>query len=80
MLLGQGGINQVLDTYKAKATLNVFRQNNGYQDDTYQKIWDGKEDNYYVEHMLKTNSFLTTTELYNELEKFYKSLFGEKNE
>lgn len=34
-----------LKTYIAKNTLNVFRQDFGYKEGTYQKIWRGEEDN-----------------------------------
>ena len=31
--------------YVGKNVLNVFRQDNGYKEGTYQKIWSGREDN-----------------------------------
>ena len=34
--------------YVGKNTLNFFRQDHGYQDGTYKKVWDGKEDNEYL--------------------------------
>lgn len=37
--------------YMAKNVLNAFRQNHGYQDGTYRKLWhDGREDN---EHLIE---------------------------
>lgn len=39
--------------YVGKNVLNFFRQDHGYQDGSYQKIWNGREDNdYLVEIML----------------------------
>ncbi len=35
--------------YSGKYTLNAFRQDNGYKDGTYQKVWnDGREDNEHL--------------------------------
>lgn len=40
--------------YIGKNALNIFRQDNGYKDGTYAKIWSGREDNEYLTHYLKT--------------------------
>ena len=34
--------------YVGKNVLNFFRQDNGYQEGTYQKMWKGREDNEYL--------------------------------
>ncbi len=34
--------------YVGKNVLNFFRQDNGYQQGSYQKIWNGREDNEYL--------------------------------
>jgi dimeric dUTPase (all-alpha-NTP-PPase superfamily) len=34
--------------YMAKSVLNEFRQDHGYKDGTYPKMWFGKEDNVYM--------------------------------
>ena len=34
--------------YVGKNVLNMFRQDHGYKDGTYQKIWNGREDNEYL--------------------------------
>lgn len=39
--------------YVGKNALNIFRQNNGYKDGTYVKIWDGREDNEFLTDYLK---------------------------
>lgn len=40
--------------YAGKYTLNAFRQDNGYKEGTYRKIWaDGREDNEHLTAILK---------------------------
>ncbi len=34
--------------YVGKNVLNFFRQDHGYQDGSYKKIWDGREDNVHL--------------------------------
>lgn len=43
---------ELYSTYVGKNTLNRFRQENGYKEGTYIKIWDGEEDNVYLQHLL----------------------------
>jgi len=38
--------------YVGKNVLNFFRQDNGYKEGTYQKIWDGEEDNVHLVRMM----------------------------
>lgn len=38
--------------YMAKNILNDFRQSHGYKEGTYQKIWDGREDNEHLTELL----------------------------
>jgi dimeric dUTPase (all-alpha-NTP-PPase superfamily) len=40
--------------YIGKNVLNFFRQDFGYQQGTYQKIWHGKEDNIHLAEILAT--------------------------
>jgi len=42
--------------YVGKNVLNFFRQDNGYKDGTYQKVWQGKEDNEHLVEALKNLS------------------------
>lgn len=43
--------------YVSKNVLNFFRQDNGYREGNYQKIWQGKEDNeHLVEIMIMLDS------------------------
>lgn len=39
--------------YVGKNILNFFRQDHGYKEGTYQKIWHGKEDNEYLIEILE---------------------------
>lgn len=60
--------------YVGKNVLNFFRQDHGYKDGSYRKIWSGKEDN---EHLVEVLLELDTTsrsfkeELYAALEARY---------
>ena len=57
--------------YIGKNILNIFRQDHGYKDGTYIKIWNGKEDNVVMQEILANSSNISTDELYKELEKYY---------
>ncbi|MDR0407673.1 MAG: dUTP diphosphatase [Campylobacteraceae bacterium] len=58
--------------YIAKNVLNRFRQNHGYKDGTYKKVWSGKEDNVVMLEILTKYKNLTIDELYAKLEESYK--------
>jgi dimeric dUTPase (all-alpha-NTP-PPase superfamily) len=60
--------------YIGKNILNKFRQDNGYKEGTYKKIWNGKEDNEVMQELLERNSQITPQELYEELKKLYAQL------
>ncbi len=57
--------------YIAKNVLNKFRQDHGYKEGTYQKVWNGKEDNDVMLEILENRS-LNATKLYQELLKRYR--------
>ncbi|NHN35862.1 dUTP diphosphatase [Pseudomaricurvus alcaniphilus] len=60
--------------YVGKNVLNFFRQDNGYQDGTYQKVWDGLEDNEHLvlaARSLDSNSVSYSDELYQALVQRY---------
>jgi hypothetical protein len=67
------GINLSLlhQYYIAKNVLNRFRQNNGYKDGSYKKVWGGKEDNTVMLEILKSGS-QDIDEIYKKLEEAYK--------
>lgn len=58
--------------YVAKNVLNKFRQDHGYKEGTYQKVWDGKEDNEVMLEILATNT-QGVAALYAKLEKAYEA-------
>ena len=63
--------------YIGKNVLNFFRQDNGYQDGSYQKQWGGIEDN---EHLVEIVSKMDTTsatfkdDLYSRMQETYSRL------
>ena len=67
------GLN--LDTlyslYIGKNILNQFRQNHGYKEGLYIKIWNGKEDNVIMQQILDSNKNITPEALYTALEEAY---------
>ncbi len=64
---------ELYNLYIGKNILNKFRQEHGYKDGTYIKIWNGKEDNVVMQNILNSNSSITPNELYRELEENYKN-------
>jgi dimeric dUTPase (all-alpha-NTP-PPase superfamily) len=46
-------------TYVGKNVLNMFRQDNGYQDGSYKKLWQGREDN---EHLVEVIASLDASD------------------
>ena len=60
--------------YVGKNILNQFRQDHGYKDGSYIKIWDGEEDNVIMKHIWEQNSDIKPDALYKELEKLYAAL------
>lgn len=63
--------------YVGKNVLNFFRQDNGYKEGSYIKLWQGREDN---EHLVEIIAVLDTAsanfadELYEALEQRYRSV------
>ncbi len=47
-------LNELFRQYVGKNTLNFFRQDHGYKDGTYIKIWHGEEDNEVLAELVKT--------------------------
>ena len=61
--------------YVGKNVLNFFRQDHGYRDGSYEKLWNGREDNeYLVESVaeLDSDSASFQEELYQRLEQHYQ--------
>lgn len=69
----QSGLNldALYQLYVGKNILNKFRQDHGYKDGTYIKIWNGKEDNVIMQGFLEENQDASPQELYAALKKVY---------
>jgi dimeric dUTPase (all-alpha-NTP-PPase superfamily) len=75
------GINMQFDqlyiAYVSKNVLNFFRQDHGYQDGSYHKQWEDKEDNeYLVEIVSQLDTSLPSfkDDLYAEMKSVYQTL------
>lgn len=72
-LAAMGGLS--LDTlyrlYVGKNILNQFRQDHGYKEGHYIKIWNGQEDNAVMKHAWETNPDMTPDALYEILKASY---------
>jgi len=62
--------NELYRRYVGKNMLNRFRQDNGYKDGSYKKIWDGLEDNEVLMNVLQS----TDTEADNFADQVYALL------
>ena len=60
--------------YVGKNILNQFRQDNGYKDGSYIKVWAGQEDNVVMKRIWEENGDIKPDILYKELVKSYASL------
>jgi len=60
--------------YVGKNILNQFRQDNGYKDGSYIKVWDGEEDNVVMKRIWEENGDIKPDLLYKELTKAYFAL------
>jgi len=60
--------------YVGKNILNQFRQDHGYKEGSYIKVWNGEEDNVVMKRVWENKSELTPDELYKELTKAYIAL------
>jgi dimeric dUTPase (all-alpha-NTP-PPase superfamily) len=60
--------------YIGKNCLNKFRQDHGYKEGTYIKVWNGDEDNVAMMKILDATDDITFDEVYQALEEIYKGL------
>ena len=69
----QSGLNldKLYTLYIGKNILNQFRQDHGYKEGTYIKIWNGEEDNVTMQTILAEQSSISPEALYEALEKSY---------
>lgn len=57
--------------YVGKNILNQFRQDHGYKEGSYIKVWNGKEDNVVMQKLWDEHGSLTPKTLYGALQKAY---------
>ena len=67
-------VENLYKRYVVKNQLNTFRQQNGYKDGSYIKIWGGVEDNVVAFDIMNMNPKITPTELYDKLDSAYSKL------
>ena len=69
----QSGLNldKLYTLYVGKNILNQFRQDHGYKEGTYIKIWNGEEDNVTMQSILEKNENVTPDALYKALKEAY---------
>jgi hypothetical protein len=72
---GDYTLQRFFKMYIAKNVLNVFRQENGYQEGTYVKEWNGEEDNVVMTRLMNISEDVPDLEwLKSEMEKEYKKV------
>ena len=60
--------------YIGKNILNKFRQDHGYKEGSYIKIWNGEEDNVVMQKILEKSESITPDNLYKLLEENYPKI------
>lgn len=78
VLLGaaQMSFEDLLRQYLGKNVLNFFRQDNGYKEGTYRKLWQGREDNEHLMELLvqiDTGAADAEQQLYAALDQRYQA-------
>ena len=63
--------NWLQKLYIGKNALNKFRQDNGYKEGTYIKVWNGQEDNEVMIALLENMESSSFEQVYTELQKAY---------
>jgi len=74
MQLMNMNLDELFRQYVGKNTLNFFRQDHGYKEGSYIKIWQGKEDNEVlaeIVNQLDSSADDFQQALYHTLEKHY---------
>ena len=75
-LVHQSGLDleSLYRLYVGKNILNQFRQDNGYKEGTYIKVWSGEEDNVVMKRIWEENGDIDPDTLYKELTRTYLSV------
>jgi len=69
--LGALNTTQLYRLYVGKNILNQFRQDHGYKEGHYVKIWNGLEDNAVMKLSWENNPEMTPVDLYKALKTAY---------
>ena len=69
--LGDLDLSTLYSLYVGKNILNRFRQDHGYKEGSYTKIWNGREDNVVMQELLEKNPGIEPEALYEALETVY---------
>ena len=64
-------VPELYKRYLVKNQLNTFRQDHGYKDGSYVKMWGDVEDNVIAFNIMDDNPELTPEQLYEQLELAY---------
>ncbi|WP_319379796.1 dUTP diphosphatase [Thiomicrorhabdus sp.] len=65
---------QLYRLYMAKNVLNRFRQDHGYKEGTYTKLWNGREDNVVMFEIIREMTVFSGEELYRNLKLSYAEI------
>jgi len=73
-LVKMSGLNlsSLYRLYIGKNILNQFRQDHGYKEGSYIKVWNDEEDNVVMKRIWEENANLKPEALYRELKKRYE--------
>lgn len=77
MLAADMSFDDLFKQYVGKNVLNFFRQDNGYKQGTYIKIWHGREDNEHLTDILNAAEDIAENfadEVYQQLMARYRTL------
>lgn len=67
-------LENVLKWYIAKNCLNIFRQENGYKEGKYIKVWNDKEDNVVLADLVATCETVDYDQLHQQLTEAYSKV------
>lgn len=73
-MIFNSNMESIWSLYVIKNTLNGFRKDHGYAEGTYNKMWNGKEDNIVAMEVMEKNPNYGVQELYNTLDSEYNKL------
>lgn len=74
VLMCELNLDSLYRLYVGKNVLNQFRQDHGYKEGTYNKEWNGIEDNVVMKKVWEESGDIAPSNLYKELAKMYTAL------